>query len=125
TLRMTIQSTEIKDEVKKNILGRLDETITEVRRISNNLMPSVLKDFGVGEAISNLVNQINQNGHIDVLYKNDMDPTKEIDDNLNTSLYRIAQESINNAIRHSGAKKIKVSLTQFDDHVSYYIADDG
>ncbi|MEQ9465906.1 MAG: histidine kinase [Ekhidna sp.] len=125
TLRMNIQAADLNEKTKKELLLRLDETIGEVRRMSNNLMPNVLVDFGAGEAIGNLLKQINENFPIKIMYKNDMSVESDIEDNIHISLYRIAQESINNAIKHSKATELKVSMSEFDDHVGFFISDNG
>jgi signal transduction histidine kinase len=125
TLRMNIQAANLNVNKKKQLLHLLDETIGEVRRMSNNLMPNVLVDFGAGEAIGNLLKQIEKNFSIKVLYKNDMPAESDIDDDIHIALYRIAQESINNAIKHSNATELKVSMSEFEDHVGFFIADNG
>ncbi|WP_422362199.1 ATP-binding protein [Reichenbachiella sp.] len=125
TMKMSIQSTNLSVPTKKNILNHIDETIKEVRRMSNNLMPSVLADFGAGEAIGNLVDQINKSSDIKIRYKNDMPSEAKIDDSIQITLYRVAQESINNAIKHSKAKEIKLSITAFDNRVSFFVSDNG
>lgn len=125
TLRMNLQAADLGDSTKKQLLLRLDETIGEVRRMSNNLMPNVLVDFGAGEAIGNLLRQIEENFPIRVLYKNDMPAESDIADDIHIALYRIAQESINNTIKHSQATELKVSLSEFEDHIGFFIADNG
>ncbi|WP_420579813.1 ATP-binding protein [Reichenbachiella sp.] len=125
TMKMSIQSAELSAPTKKSILNHIDETIKEVRRMSNNLMPSVLADFGAGEAIGNLVDQINKSSDIKIRYKNDMPSGAKIDDSIQITLYRVAQESINNAIKHSKAKEIKLSITAFDNRVSFFVSDNG
>ncbi|WP_425392572.1 ATP-binding protein [Ekhidna sp.] len=125
TLRMKLQAAELNESTKKGLLHRIDETIGEVRRMSNNLMPNVLVDFGAGEAIGNLLKQIEENFPIEVRYKNDMPAESEIDDNIHITLYRIAQESINNAIKHAKATELKASMSEFEDHVGFFIADNG
>ncbi|SMD32550.1 Signal transduction histidine kinase [Reichenbachiella faecimaris] len=125
TMKMSIQSAELSPSTKKSLLNQTDETIREVRRMSNNLMPSVLADFGAGEAIGNLVDQINESSNIRIRYKNDMPSEAKIDDSIQITLYRIAQESLNNAIKHSKAKEIKLSITAFDNRVSFYVSDNG
>ncbi|MDW3211225.1 MAG: histidine kinase [Reichenbachiella sp.] len=125
TMKMSIQSAELSAPTKKSILNHIDETIKEVRRMSNNLMPSVLADFGAGEAIGNLVDQINNSSDIKIRYKNDMPSEAKIDDSIQITLYRVAQESINNAIKHSKAKEIKLSITAFDNRVSFFVSDNG
>lgn len=125
TMKMSIQAANLSTPTKKSLLKHIDETIKEVRRMSNNLMPSVLADFGAGEAIGNLVEQINQNSDIKIRYKNDMPSEAKIDDSIQITLYRVAQESLNNAIKHSNAKEIKLSITAFDNRVSFFVSDDG
>ncbi|MEP3388112.1 MAG: ATP-binding protein [Reichenbachiella sp.] len=125
TMKMSIQSAELSAPTKKSLLSHIDETIKEVRRMSNNLMPSVLADFGAGEAIGNLVDQINNSSDIKIRYKNDMPSEAKIDDSIQITLYRVAQESINNAIKHSKAKEIKLSITAFDNRVSFFVSDNG
>ena len=125
TLRINLQAANLDEKTKYAILDRLDETIGEVRRMSNNLMPNVLVDFGAGEAIGNLLKQIEENFSIRILYKNDMPAESDIDDAIHIALYRVAQESINNAIKHSNATELKVSMSEFEDHVGFFISDNG
>lgn len=125
TLRMNIQTAGLQNTTKKSLLNHIDETISEVRRMSNNLMPSVLADFGAGEAIGNLVDQINESSAIQIRYKNDMPSEAKIDDSIQITLYRIAQESLNNAVKHSKANEIKLSVTAFERHVSFFVSDNG
>lgn len=125
TLRFDIQAAQLAPETRHTLLERLDETISEVRRMSNNLMPSVLTDFGAGEAIGNLVAQIKSNIPIDIKYKNDMSSSSNLDDSINIALYRIAQEAINNALKHASAQILKISLTEFENHIGLFISDDG
>lgn len=125
SLRLRIQATPLEEKYKKQLLQTLDETIGETRRMANNLMPSVLEDFGAGEAIKNLVKQLNQSTPIDIRYNQDTPEESAIPQRVNIVLYRIAQEALNNAIRHAQATEIRISLTEFDDHVSLFISDNG
>ncbi|MEP0369066.1 MAG: ATP-binding protein [Cyclobacteriaceae bacterium] len=125
TLRLNIQTQDFGEKQKRDLLHRIDETITEVRRMSNNLMPSVLTDFGAGEAIANLIRQMENAVPIKFRFKNDMKADSGISDFVNITLYRIAQEAINNALKHSQASEIKLSLTEFKSYISFYISDDG
>jgi signal transduction histidine kinase len=125
TLRINIQSAALDEATKMGLLNQLDETISEVRRMSNNLMPSVLTDFGAGEAIGNLIAQIQKNAPVIFKYKNDMSSESKIDDSIHIALYRIAQESINNALKHAEATEIRMSLSEFEDHVGLFISDNG
>jgi two-component system, NarL family, sensor kinase len=125
TLRMNLQRTDLEGSLKNKLLKQIDETIQGVRRMSNNLMPSVLEDFGAGEAIHNLIKQVNTSSKIVIHYKNDMNPTSQIDKTLQIDLYRITQEAINNALKHSKCKEMKISISEFDEHIGLYIFDNG
>ena len=125
SMRIKIQSQEWHDETKEQLLGILDETINEIRRVSNNLMPSVLTDFGAGEAIGNLTRQIEKNTGIAIRYKNDMTAESNTSTTVHIALYRIAQEAINNVIKHANATQIKLSVSEFEDLISLYISDNG
>ncbi|WPP51585.1 sensor histidine kinase [Catalinimonas niigatensis] len=125
SLRLSIQTVSLDDIHKKQLLQTLDETIRETRRMSNNLMPSVLEDFGAGEAIGNLVDQLNHSTPIHIRYHKDTLEESVIPKKVNIALYRIAQEALNNAIKHANATEVRISLTEFEEHVSLFISDNG
>jgi signal transduction histidine kinase len=125
SLRMIVQQLDIRNEEKEKIKGILDETIAEVRRMTYNLVPQALVDFGVGEAVANLIKMSAKISGILIKYINAMKNDSRLADEINVGLYRIVQEVLNNALKHSGAREIKMSLTQFDDRISFYFEDDG
>ncbi|MFY0688544.1 MAG: ATP-binding protein [Cyclobacteriaceae bacterium] len=124
-LRFRIQTVTLDEQLKSNLINIIDNTINEVRRMSYNLMPSVLQDFGAGDAIENLVKQMSESTGIDIQLKRDVIAKEKIEANIHLALYRLTQEAVNNAIKHANPEKIRISLTKFDDHISLYIADDG
>lgn len=123
-LRLRVQTQDIEPDTKAQVLQLIDSTINELRRISNNLMPSVLKDFGAGEAIRNLVKQIQQD-NLQVNYVYERNPATNLPESVDIALYRVAQEAINNAVKHSRASKLNISLTEFEDRVSLFLKDNG
>ncbi len=122
-LRIQVESSKLEEQERIKILGVLDEVIGEMRKISNNLMPSVLSDFGAGEAIRNLLGQFSSN--LNIRYQYDENAEIEIPRDISIALYRVVQEAINNVLKHSDAKNLNISLTEFSDRVSLYIQDDG
>ena len=102
----------------------LDDTVKEVRKISHNLMPSVLQDFGLSSALSNVVKMLNEKSKEKIEYISHskivrMEPEHEV------SFYRIAQEAINNALKYANSKTISVSYLKQKDKMVLKIADDG
>ncbi len=100
------------------------ETVNEIRFISHQLHPHILDQLGLVAAIESI------SEHIEEQTKVRCDVHADIDaDNLDSStqlhIYRIVQESLNNAIKHSQANHIEVNLTQESQRIILSIADNG
>ncbi|MCB4798285.1 sensor histidine kinase [Neotamlana laminarinivorans] len=104
----------------------LDETITEIRVMSNALMPSSIDDFGVSTAILNFIESIKNSTKTQIIFE---DLTKQNDSkitkNQQINIFRITQELINNTIKHAQASHIRITLSEFDDFISLFYFDDG
>ncbi|RED96613.1 histidine kinase [Marinoscillum furvescens DSM 4134] len=122
--RIRLENSELQATRKQNLTKLIDEIITEMRKMSNNLMPSVLTDFGAGEAIRNLVAQVDKK-RLDIRYLYDKSEDVEISENISIAIFRVVQEALNNVLRHAKASKMSISFTEFPDRVSLFIKDDG
>ena len=106
------------------VMGLFSDTVHEIRNISNNMMPSGLKEFGLETAIESLCRQIRETHaikvhcHID-LKKGHYGKTTEI------YLFRIAQEAMNNVLKHAQASEIFLNLEEIDGHLYFSISDNG
>lgn len=99
-------------------------TINEVRSISNNLMPAVLNEFGLLDALNNLCSEVSKSSGIKVEFNNNgFEDT--IEDRINTYLYRISQEALNNIIKHSNASSAIIELSSDMDFAYLNISDNG
>ena len=102
----------------------IKQVIREVRRVTFNLKPPVLADYGLQAALKVFVQETsklvdvklvyNTSGHIDRL------PQK-----TENNIFRIVQEAINNAIKYSGADRIEVSLAQAESNLVIKVKDEG
>lgn len=101
-----------------------DRMIERIRQISNNLSPTVLGEFGLGAALRFLASETKKEHGIQVTVNTEGLPAR-ITGKLKTYLYRIIQESILNAIRHSEAGMIEVSFSSGDKYLDIIIEDDG
>ncbi len=113
---------------KKDIQLIIDDTIAELRRISNNVMPAVLIDFGLAAGLKTLVEYSIKLYHIPIVltydsYAFEKKPKNVFD--INVSLYRIAQEAINNAIKYANTSEIRISLVEKADSIEMVISDNG
>lgn len=101
-----------------------DRTIDEIRKISDNLMPSILKEFGLETALRNLCKMMAQATGITIIFDS-LPIRKKIDERTNTYLYRIAQESLNNSVKHAEAGEITLQLMELGNSIRLVIEDDG
>lgn len=101
----------------------LDDTIESVRSISRDLMPSTLEKFGLGQAIREMCEKIAGTAHLMVFYDEHGD-TIPFDKTREVMVFRIVQELLNNAIKHSNATAINVD-TIWNDGVSISVQDNG
>lgn len=113
------------EETLNDILENVTFALSELRRVSSNLRPSVLEDLGIiltlkwfAEEYNKIYTELNVEFKIDV---------KEIDipDKNKHIIYRIVQESMNNIAKHSDAKNIRVYLTKSESGTFLQIKDDG
>ncbi|MBD0831249.1 sensor histidine kinase [Aestuariibaculum sediminum] len=111
---------------RKEMIKLLDATISEIRLMSNDLMPSTIDDFGVGAALRNFVENVKQSSDIDIVFE-DLTNAEEsrITKNQAINLFRIGQELINNSLKHAQAKHIRLSLSEFENFISFFYFDDG
>lgn len=107
------------NDVKEGI----DNSIEEIRRISNGLMPAVLKEFGLPDAIRGLCKTISENTDIKAEFNDYL--TKQITDKrTRIYLFRIAQEALSNIAKHSGASLAYVEISS-GGYLSLEIRDNG
>lgn len=106
-------------------LNRLiDEAISETVRISENLLPSSLNDFDLSTCLERLCSQINIATNLPVSFEQ-LGETSLLDRLQKINLFRIAQEGINNAVKHANASHIHVQLTQTEENTLLTIEDNG
>ncbi|RYF76474.1 MAG: histidine kinase [Cytophagaceae bacterium] len=113
----------------ENLCELVGDIIQTTRQISHNLMPSVLGDFGLGPALQLLADQTAYSTGLHVQFDAPEPglphPPQKLGPAIDIGLYRIAQEAINNAVKHASAQHIWLSLELNDEVVSIRIADDG
>jgi signal transduction histidine kinase len=101
----------------------IQETIEATRIVSFNLAPSVLSDFGVVPAIRILTEQMLKLTEIKIDFQSEK--INRLSEGIETSLYRITQEAIHNAVKYSNASLIKIQLSDNDSVVKLSITDNG
>jgi len=110
--------------LRADCLHLVDESIANVRELSQLLRPVILDDFGLDAGLRWLTEKFAQRTQIQVDYASDC--TARFADETETHLFRIAQEALTNIARHSDASRVKVALScQGQEKIILSIADDG
>jgi len=111
-----------KDRFQKAI-NLVDEGFKEVRTISHNMMPQALLESGLALVIKQFIENIeNDSVKVNFLSKGF---EEHFDDTIETILYRILQECVNNVLKHAKASRLDISLIKDDDNISLTIEDNG
>jgi signal transduction histidine kinase len=100
-------------------------TVSEIRNISNNLMPSVLHEFGLVAALGKLAREITANGQLVVDFQSNFQEKEYIINRIQIYLYRIVQEALNNVIKHGDATEVVIRLNKSSDGLMLTIKDNG
>jgi two-component system, NarL family, sensor kinase len=101
----------------------LDDTLTSVRRISLDLMPSTLEKFGLLPALKEICERFQAASLIPVTFSEEGE-VQFIETKSELKIFRIVQELINNAIKHAQASKIEVKVIG-GDQLTISVEDDG
>lgn len=106
------------------LLALVDDGIRGVRRVINDLRPALLDDLGLVPAVRALADDVRQRTGIAVRSELD-DSLPRLGDETELALFRAAQESLANIVRHAAAREVTVRLEQRGDRVRLRILDDG
>lgn len=108
----------------KRVQDQAADVSSEIRGLSHRLHPGLLRHTGLGPALRSLCGELSAHGGTAVRYVGDEElPMLEPDVAL--CLYRVAQEALGNAQRHSGAKVASVIVSRTDGVLRMTVCDDG
>src|SRR5690606_27728924 len=102
----------------------IEDTIQETARISENLLPSKLRDFDLATALRSLCRQVGKSASTTIVF-HAFGEIDGMDEKMKVNFYRIAQEALNNAIKHALASSISVALNDSYDLIRLSIEDNG
>jgi signal transduction histidine kinase len=105
-------------------VGLLDHAIEELRRLVRGLQPVELAAGGLPAAIAYLTEEVQTAGGPDIEFRHDVHPD-QISPRLQRAAFRIVQESLANACRHSKSKRLFVELTLDGDVLRIRVRDWG
>ncbi len=114
----------INTENMSRLRTMFESLVEEVRGISNNLMPAALQEFGLEMALSQICREISALSRINVIFDSQI-ARQQLDKRIATYIFRIAQEALNNAVKHSGASEIIMTLIGNEKMISLMVQDNG
>ena len=115
---LTSEKVEILRELLKNL-------IKEVRTVTFNLTPPELSDYGIVATLNKLANRLSGLTEKKVFFENRTDFDGRFDSLVETNLYRVVQEAVNNALKYAKSNYILIALSHSSDILSIIIDDDG
>ena len=101
-----------------------DDCLQEIRNIIQNLLPPVLTDYGLLEALEGLCIKIEQNTKIKVELRKNIEAVR-FKPAIELAFYRTAQELFSNSIKHSGATVIQLTLSKENGYLVMEFKDNG
>ncbi|OQW95600.1 MAG: hypothetical protein BWK77_07200, partial [Verrucomicrobia bacterium A1] len=126
--RLELGSVQVANETSQrsvdNALLRLDEALRSVRRLAVSLRPPILDDLGLAAALEALVEEFSDRSDVRGEFRTE-GKIPEIGRDENTCLYRVLQEALTNAAKHSGAMMVHVTLREDGGRLCLEISDSG
>jgi signal transduction histidine kinase len=113
-----------RDETFRSVREELIRLSQDVHALSYRLHPSILEDLGLEAALRAEADHFERQGAtgIDVRIQ---DVPESVSPDIALCVFRVAQEALRNAARHSGARLIKISLRGMDGGLQLAVQDDG
>ena len=116
-------------EAVRAAVVELEREIRTLRALVTDLRPAALDDLGAQAAIEDLAERSRERGldvdlAIDLAYEQGRKPDRPTSE-VETTMYRIIQEALNNAAKHGGARRAQVEIVEDDSSVRMRVQDDG
>jgi signal transduction histidine kinase len=106
------------------IKSAAEAAVKSIRDMALLLRPPMLDDLGLVPALEWQGREVSRRGEMEVDVRSE-NVSSQLSDDLKVCVYRLVQEALNNAARHSGAKHATVSVVQNADKIRVEVTDDG
>jgi PAS domain S-box-containing protein len=120
---LTAKDDKNKAEALEKSLETIDEAISSIKEIANNISPHILKNFGLVSAVDSYVKKFTVTKKLSISFNSEV--SVRFDPNFETSVFRIIIELINNTSKHAFADNVMINLNFSDGLLSLIYLDDG
>ena len=107
-------------EIKKQI----NRTYQEMRRLSHRLHPALLSDLGLEPALEAYLKNISERSGLEIEFKM-TGFGRRVNLDIESVLYRLAQEALTNTLKHASATRFKISIIKSYPNIIFLVQDDG
>jgi len=115
------------EDKKKSIEGKLKDAIeramSDISRISHNISPHILENYGLDEALTDFVNQVNSGNELEIIM--DIRIQERFNLKRELAIYRTITELINNTLKHAEATNIEIKVKQDEQTIFILYTDNG
>jgi two-component system sensor histidine kinase UhpB len=126
--RVQLAQQSVKDQTSLSTLSELEalseQTIQNLRRMTRALRPIYLEDLGLVTALKMLAQETSQNNILTIDFQKSGEEQR-LSREVELALYRIAQEALNNILRHSRAKHARLHISFEKQKIKLEVSDDG
>jgi signal transduction histidine kinase len=122
--RVNLAASNQADEHLKTSLDLIDKSCADLREISHNMMPSLLKKSGLPAALNEIAERINQSGKINVTIDHE-ENFGRLSPEIEIQIFRITQELLNNILKYAQAKEVQIQLMMEDSIFTMMVEDNG
>ncbi len=122
-LRKVLFSSELARSIDK-IYELITQTIQDTRSLIFELSPPILYELGIEAAVEWLAEQIKEQHNIMVEFEDD-NQSKPLDDDIRVLLFQAVRELLVNVVKHSQARKVKVSVQKDGGNIRIHVEDNG
>ena len=110
-------------EIQNRIKAILNDSISSVKEISNNLSPYILQNLGVVKALKAFIDKVVFTKKLNIEFDSNFE--ERLDEKTEITVYRLITEMINNTLKHANANNVKVDLLQNNGILTVNYSDDG
>jgi signal transduction histidine kinase len=108
----------------QEIATMVKDTISETRNLARRIFPVQMEEAGLAAVLDELVSSLRRHHRVEAIFDTHGE-VKIRDPEVAMHLYRIAQEAVNNALKHGHPKKVVISLHEDESALQLAISDDG
>jgi signal transduction histidine kinase len=106
-------------------LQKLDQTISEMRRVAHSMMPEALLRLGLGQALSDYCDGLSENSEALTINYQQFGMEERLPNDTEIVVYRIVQELLTNVLKHSEASEVLIQLMRQDNMLLLTVEDNG